>query len=200
MQNDFFDLNRSPLYETYFIPPLFQSFAQLLNEDYVDETTNYNLSDWLVIRGRELCACNVNSSSYISVYAKILNERDEGLIPDQDFFFLYPMLYKLIQKKYDNESWMVAMNLIKRCSALYDFELNEEFMFLSALRFNDENELEPILLQLVTFLKARERDLIEDNLINDLYKYLFNDYELENDEQYHQYLEKYVEFIPNDAE
>ena len=24
--------------------------------------------------------------------------------------------------------------------------------------------------------------------------------ELENDEQYHQYLEKYVEFIPNDTE
>ena len=200
LQNDFFDLNRSPLYETYFIPPLFQSFAKLLNEDYVDETTNYNLSDWLVIRGRELCACNVNSSSYINVYAKILDERDEGLIPDQDFFFLYPMLYKLIQKKYDNELWMMAMNLITRCTTLYDFELNEEFIFLSALRFNVENELEPILLQLATFLEARERNRIEDDLINDLYKYLFNDYELENDEQYHQYLEKYVEFIPNDAE
>ena len=47
-------------------------------------------------------------------------------------------------------------------------------MFLSALRFNVENELEPILLQLVTFLKARERDLVEDDLINDLYKHLFN--------------------------
>ena len=34
--------------------------------NYVDETTNYNLSDWLMIRGRELCACNVNSSSYIN--------------------------------------------------------------------------------------------------------------------------------------
>ena len=89
------------------------------------------------------------------------------------------------------------MNLITRCTTLYDFELNEEFIFLSALRFNVENELEPILLQLVTFLEARERDLVGDDLINDLYKYLFNDYELENDEQYHQYLEKYVEFIPN---
>ena len=50
------------------------------------------------------------------------------------------------------------------------------------------------------FLEVRERDRVEDDLINDLYKYLFNDYELENDEQYHQYLEKYVEFIPDDAE
>ena len=38
----------------------------------------------------------------------------------------------------------------------------------------------------------RERDLVGDDLINDC--------ELENDEQYHQYLEKYVEFIPNDTE
>ena len=68
------------------------------------------------------------------------------------------------------------------------------------MRLNVENELEPILLQLVMFLEVRERDRVEDDLINDLYKYLFNDYELENDEQYHQYLEKYVEFIPDDAE
>ena len=198
LQNGFFDLNRSPAYETYFIPPLFQSFAQLVSEDNVDETTSYNLLDWLVIRGRELCASNVNSNSYISVYAKILKERDEDLIPDQDFFFLYPMLYKLIQKKYDNESWMTAMDLIASCTALYDFELNEEFMFLSALRFNVEHELEPILLQLAAFLKTREKDLTGDDLINDLYKYLYDDYELENEKQYHRYLETYVRFVPDD--
>ena len=198
LQNGFFDLNRSPAYETYFIPPLFQSFAQLVSEDNVDETTSYNLLDWLVIRGRELCASNVNSNSYISVYAKILKERDEDLIPDQDFFFLYPMLYKLIQKKYDNESWMIAMDLIASCTALYDFELNEEFMFLSALRFNVEHELEPILLQLAAFLKTREKDLTGDDLINDLYKYLYDDYELENEKQYHRYLETYVRFVPDD--
>ena len=198
LQNGFFDLNRSPAYETYFIPPLFQSFAQLVSEDNVDETTSYNLLDWLVIRGRELCASNVNSNSYISVYAKILKERDEDLIPDQDFFFLYPMLYKLIQKKYDNESWMTAMDLIARCTALYDFELNEEFMFLSGLRFNYDQDLEAILLQLAAFLKTREKDLTGDDLINDLYKYLYDDYELENEKQYHRYLETYVRFVPDD--
>ena len=199
LQNGFFDLNVSPVYETYFIPPLFQSFAQLINEDYVDETTNYNLSDWLVIRGRELCASNVNNTTYISVYTKILNERDMDMIPDQDFFFLYPMLYKLIQKKYDNELWISAMNILTRCTALYDFELNEEFIFLSALKFNDDNEIEPILLRLAAFLKAREKDLTEDDLIADLYKYLYNDYELENEDQYREYLEKYAEFISDEV-
>lgn len=106
---------------------------------------------------------------------------------------------RFVQKKYDNELWMMAMNLITRCTNLYDFELNEEFMYLAEFRFNYDKDLDPILLRLAVFLKARERDLAGDNLITDLYKYLFEDYELEDEDQYRQYLEKYANYIEEDA-
>ena len=199
LQNDFFSDFHSSIYESYFIEPLFQSFAKLVNLDDVNEITKDNLLDWLVIKGREMVTKDTSNNNYLSIYATILNERDDVDLADQDFFFIYPCLYKSLQKHFDNELWIITMNLLTRTTALYNFEIDLEFILLAALRFNNyDKDLEPILMRLHLLLQINNRDVVQDDLIIDLYKNLYQDEGLKNKKQYREYLEKYVSLLPNE--
>ena len=91
------------------------------------------------------------------------------------------------------------MNLLARTTALYNFEIDLEFILLAVLRFNNyDKDLEPILMRLYLLLQINNRDVVQDDLIIDLYKNLYLDEGLKNKKQYREYLEKYVELLPNE--
>lgn len=199
LQHDFFSLNRCSAYESYFIEPLFKAFSMLLNEDGVDEITKYNLSDWLLIRSRENCTKYINDIGYISIYANMLKDREDD-IPDKDFFFIYPLLYKVLQNHFDNELWMTTMSLLINNHTLYDFEIDLEFLYLADFHYQSNQDLSAIFVQLVTLFEVRNRSFYEDELITNLYKYLYNDLDAEDEDAFNEYLEEYAKWIPADED
>ena len=53
-------------------------------------------------------------------------------------------------------------------------------------------------MRLHLLLQINNRDVVQDDLIIDLYKNLYQDEGLKNKKQYREYLEKYVSLLPNE--
>ncbi len=196
LQDEFFDLSRITFFEKYFIAPLFNSFAMLLMDESVENKTRYNLFYWVNGEIRELCASDPTNIEYISVYAHILDEYNADELENEDFFFLYPLLYKTIQNHFDRDLLFIALNLLKRATVLYKEEADVEFLYLIEFLFNDNpDDMNIITYQLAAFVYSKGRDPFEDSLIQDAYMYLYDDYELEDQERYQAWLSSYAQWI-----
>ena len=197
LQNDFFSMVMTNIYEQYYVEPLFKTFSSLINEEYVDEITKYNLSDWLLIRSREFVAREINTSSYIFTYLDCLSELPKEEIPDRDFLYIYPLLVHHLINHFDGEMWKKTAMLLINNHVLNDIEIDDEFVKLSKIwYFNDPDNNASILIHLVLLLTERHRDYEEDDLILRLYTELYDDYDFENQEAYDKWVDDYVRFIP----
>ena len=191
LQNDFLNLDRCSFYELYFVEPLFSIFSTLVELENIDETIQYNLRDWILFRGRLYCAENPTNIGYLTAYASAIYNRDICEIPNEDFFFIYPLLYRYLTNDYQNTLWDYTISLVIHNQTLYKSETDEEFIYLSEMRFN-LGDREQVFMRLVSYLYYWDRDLQNDYLIGTLYAYLYSDYDYENQKEYKKWMKDYL--------
>lgn len=184
LQNDFFNQSRCTLHERVYIEPLFQSFAALLKEEGVDSALSFDLGQWLLETSRKFCSLDPANTAYVRVYASVLSERGDGAIPDEDFFFLYPLLFKRLQRAYDSELFLRANQLLCYTSSLYENEIDVEFLSLLSLFHDHGGDLSIAHMHLAVLLKLRNRGMLEDDLITNSYAIWTEDYELADENAY----------------
>ena len=194
LQHDFFDLRKANVVESYFVESLFGTFASLVNDENVDEITKYNLKDWLRIRSKEMTLSGLANYTFIKSYASILAEDVNG-IPSEDFFFLYPLIYKRVQNEFDIEVFNTAFELLSLSSCLYKSEVDLEFLYLIGLYIENNDEY---TFQIYSYLSAllyyQGRNVKEDDLISNTYAYLYDDFEFENQEALEEWTNNYLKY------
>ena len=197
LHNDFFAPSRSTIVERYYRGLLFESFSNLLRteDDKVEEMTHYCLCDWLKIRCKELCGQDVLNTAAIKTFVSVLLQDDDNDIEDEDFFFIYPMLYKCIERHFDYETWMSAVTLLICTNAIYEYEASNEFLYLVSLfREHRDDEL-PVLMALCSVITLRHRDIYDDELIDDTYRLFFDDFDIEDEHKYAEWKDRYLNMV-----
>ena len=92
------------------------------------------------------------------------------------------------------------MSLLINNHTLYDFEVDLEFLYLADFHYQSNQDLSAIFVQLVTLFEVRNRSFYEDELITNLYKYIYNDFDAEDEDAFNEYLEEYAKWIPADED
>ena len=184
LQNDFFNLDRVSAVEGYYAEPLFQALSILAKEDEVEEQTREFLLDWLLIRSREMVLHDLSNSSHVTRYLSILLESGIDSITDEDFYFIYPLVFKRAQREYNRDMFNNLILLLTYNSTLYESEVDEEFLIALDSIYQANEDVEGnrfnIFAYLSKLLYARNRDVYEDQLITSTYQIITNDFELED--------------------
>ena len=204
LQNDFFNLDRVSAVESYYAEPLFQAFSILATEEEAEEDTKEFLLDWLLIRSREMVLHDLSNYSYVSRYLSILLGNGLDNIPDEDFYFIYPLVYKRAQREYNVDMFDNLIFLLSFNTTLYESEIDEEFLLAISSIFMENEDINGkrfnIFAYLSKLLYVRSRDMNEDPLITSTYQIVTGDFDLEDKKAIAKWKKDYAPFAKAIAE